>query len=321
MKRATVAMPDVASRTTDPFGPPASPSAATDVALLDGLPQEAQELAITRMLDQSRQWLDRALEATNPAREVAEFKAFIATVAEAAKQKKLSEDIQLDAVEMVRRSERALGVAIRKGQEAGEVARRGQGGGTEIPPGATQPRSDRGMSLPTDFAKESELSGNGGGIYAVTDGVSDEQFESALSEAKEERNLSRANVVRKVTQMQSFREKQETKWEKVELLANSGLTSPQIASEVGMSEAGLRDGARKRGIEFPADRIVGKTRRIDPLEVIEQTVLSLEVTESSLVLADLSEVTAEQAAEWLSRIEKPLRSLKQFQTKLKGISS
>lgn len=29
---------------------------------------------------------------------------------------------------------------------------RGQGGGAEFPPGAAQPRADRGMSLPTDFA-------------------------------------------------------------------------------------------------------------------------------------------------------------------------
>jgi hypothetical protein len=61
------------------------------------------------------------MEATNPARAVADFKAFVATVAEASKQKKLSEDIQSDAVEMVRRAERALGVAIRKGQETGEI--------------------------------------------------------------------------------------------------------------------------------------------------------------------------------------------------------
>lgn len=32
----------------------------------------------------------------------------------------------------------------------------------------------------------------------MTDGVSDEQFETAIDEAKDEGNLSRANVVRKV---------------------------------------------------------------------------------------------------------------------------
>lgn len=151
------------------------------------------------MLDQSRQWLDRVLEATNPAREVSEFKAFAATVAEAAKQKKLSESIQLDAVEMVRRSERALGVAIRKGQEAGDLQSRG----------STAFRGNQ--HVPADRPQESFTSTDeffSGGkertdTYAMTDGVSDAQFEEALSEAKEEGNLSRANVVRKVTSIRA----------------------------------------------------------------------------------------------------------------------
>ena len=135
--------------------PKSTPSA--DVALLDSLPREQQELAVTLMLDQSKQWLDRAMQATNPARAVSDFKAFIATVSEASKQKKLSEGIQLDATEMVRRAERALGVAIREGQEAGTIARRGQGGGTQFPPNANRPRADYEMSLPSEYARKDEL--------------------------------------------------------------------------------------------------------------------------------------------------------------------
>ena len=36
-------------------------------------------------------------------------------------------------------------------------------------------------------------------VYALTDGVSEDEFEDALAEARDEQNLSRANVVRKVT--------------------------------------------------------------------------------------------------------------------------
>ncbi|MBE5512524.1 hypothetical protein [Mycobacteroides abscessus] len=36
-----------------------------------------------------------------------------------------------------------------------------------------------------------------GGIYDLADGVSDEQFEEAITEARAEGNLSRANVARK----------------------------------------------------------------------------------------------------------------------------
>lgn len=166
----------------------------TDVALLDSMNAEAREVAVTSMLDQARQWLERAKESTAPAQDVAEFKAFIATVAEASKQKKLSEAIQLDAVEMVRRSERALGVAIRQGQEVGAIAPRGS---TAFRGNQHTRGEDRepASTSPTDFFSNHQERTE---TYAVTDGVSDEQFESALAEAKEEGNLSRANVVRKV---------------------------------------------------------------------------------------------------------------------------
>ena len=51
---------------------------------------------------------------------------------------------------------------------------------------------------PYDYVSKNEMHGNAAGIAAITDGVSDEQFEEALTEAKSEGNLSRANVVRKL---------------------------------------------------------------------------------------------------------------------------
>lgn len=292
-------------------------TAAVDLTALDTLPKEHQEFAVTQMLDQSRQWLDRAIEATNPAREVSEFKAFVATVAEAARQKKLSEDIQLDALEMVRRSDRALGVAIRQGQFAGEIVRNGQIGGTGRSEPGTRSSAPDDLASPTEFFTNSQERTE---TYALTDGVSDEQFESALAEAKEEGNLSRANVVRKVTQISSYKEQQEEKWERVEVLANSGLTSPQIAREVGMSEGGLRKGAATRGIEFPADHVVGRSRRIKPLEVLERIIAGLEADVSALELVTYTEVTRDQADEWLERLAEPLRAIRKMQAQLKEIS-
>jgi len=48
------------------------------------------------------------------------------------------------------------------------------------------------------FASVAELSGNRNGIYVMADGVSDEQFEVALTAASDEGAPSRANVVRKI---------------------------------------------------------------------------------------------------------------------------
>lgn len=129
---------------------------------------------------------------------IAEAKRKAATIQEIAKQLRMANDMQLHAAEFVRRAERGLGVAIREGQDRGEVARRGQGAAV-IPPGAKRDRRDKDILLPSNLASKSELQGQTGadGIYAMTDGVSDEMFEEALTEAREEGKLSRSNVARK----------------------------------------------------------------------------------------------------------------------------
>ena len=104
----------------------------------------------------------------------------------------LIDDAELSAAEIVRRAERCIGLAIRKGQEEGRIAQRGDIGARGGKVG-----SRRGGHL----GRTSEIFGSrdeGTDTYAMTDGVTDAQFESAISEAKAEGNLSRANVVRKV---------------------------------------------------------------------------------------------------------------------------
>jgi hypothetical protein len=88
----------------------------------------------------------------------------------------------------------ALGVAIRQGQATGEIVKSGDigGGGRGGDKAALTRMSIRNdLGRPVDFAPANELST---GIYPMTDNVTDEQFESALESAKEEGNLSRANV-------------------------------------------------------------------------------------------------------------------------------
>lgn len=146
-----------------------------------------QEMAVSSYLEQARDWLAGAVERTGP-EEIAGAKAQIATAAEATKQLGLSKEIQLDAVEMVRRAEYALGKAIRKGQGEGTVLRRGQ---QVLHLGEDHAR-------PTDFGSPSEVYGNGksGGLIEFAD-TPREHFDAAIAEAKDEGNLSRANVARK----------------------------------------------------------------------------------------------------------------------------
>lgn len=282
--------------------------AQSDVAALGSLDKAAQEVAVTMMLDQARQWLERAKVSTTPAQDVADFKAFISTVAEAAKQKRLSEDIQLDAVEMVRRSDRALGLAIREGQANGSVLTSRDGSGVrDLGPEATK------VSTKVFFASTNERVDT----YALTDNVTEEEFEVSLSIAKEEGNLSRANVVRTVKEVTTPKQEQVDKWEQIADFAARGFTSSQVGKTFDMSEPYLRKLAMQRGIDFHADRIV--TRRIDPLKVLENTVAAIEASAPALDLVTYEDVTPEMAAELLERLAPGIKAIRQLTNALKEI--
>lgn len=287
-----------------------------NMAALDTLDTEAREVAITGMLDQARSWLAHAVESTAPAQDINQFRQFIATAAETAKRLKVSKEIQQDAEVMVRRSERALGQAIRAGQERGEIARRGQGVSAR-PPGAGRDRVDSGMSLPTHLAPSHELSGNGAGIYHLTDGVTDDEFEEAITRAEQERNVSRANVVRKVREVKTGAERQAEKWERIASLAAEGYTRRQIAEITGMSHEGLSAGAKREGITFPADRVVGKTRTIDTNRVISQSVAQLEGLAMALDLINPDDIDPERAQEWSDSLTQSIRALRKAHNQIK----
>ena len=226
---------------------------------------------------------------------------------------------------MVRRSERALGLAIREGQQSGDIRARGErvAIGNRYGTRATADSSSSRTAGPTDFATNAELfgdqrGGGGNGIYAVTDNVTEEEFEMGMSIAKEEGDVSRANVVRNVTKISSFKEDRVDKWEQIADFASRGFTSSQIAKTIGMSEQYLRAQAKALGVNIPADKIAGR-RRIDPLKVLENTVASIEASASALDLVTYEDVTPEMAAELLERLAPGIRAIRHLTNALKEI--
>lgn len=147
--------------------------------------------------ERAKEWLAQAL-AHGEIEQIVELKSQAEAIRVYTAQKQMGHDAELAAAEIVRRAERGIGVAIRRGQEAGGIAKPGDVGGRPRPGvRGSDPGEARGQHLdrPTDFLGRDELSN---AAYPLTDGVSDDQFDSALEEAKAEGNLSRANVVRKV---------------------------------------------------------------------------------------------------------------------------
>ena len=131
--------------------------------------------------------------------------------------------------------------------------------------------------------------------YAVTDDVTDEQFDSALDAAKDEGNLSRANVVRKVRDIKDGTvETRDQRAKKIAELAASGHSTRQIAPLVGIGESAVANIVRDYGIHVPADALVKRTRRIRTPEVIENVIGTLDAATFSLGLINPSEVQGEQ---------------------------
>ena len=176
------------------------------MSALEGLDPASREIAITQLLGQAKQFMEVAMKQPDAPRIMADFKAQIITIAEYAKQKRMSEELQIDATVMVRRSERGLGVAIREGQDRGDVATLSEmksraSAAREVKMGRLDQEIYNSLvekPTPTTFATSVDLSGNGAGIWHMTDEVTDTQFDEALTAAVDERNVSRANVVRKI---------------------------------------------------------------------------------------------------------------------------
>lgn len=175
------------------------PSKDEKLRALSRMDPQQQVEHVTEMLVHSHAGLLVAIAAQDlPG--IVEAKQKAATIQEIVKQKRMGKEMQDHAAEFCLRVERGLGVAIREGQERGEILKR-----REPARRSNQHSHDSGVegqpvytkSRPTDFAKADELSSKRGGIYAMTDGVSDAQFNEAVAEAKAEGNLSRANVARK----------------------------------------------------------------------------------------------------------------------------
>ena len=272
------------------------------VQQVKNLPQAQQEMAVSMYLEQARDRLADALERTGP-EAVASIKAEVATAAEATKQLGLSKEIRDDATEMVRRAEYALGKAIRKGQAEGTVKTRADGGWP----------SHAGV-LATDQTKYSPSDLTGGGqvqheIYAMADGASDEEFEEALTEAREEGNLSRANVKRKV-EGQRGGESRQQRADLIQTLAREGYSSRQMPAKVGVGEQAIKQIARDFDIDIPADRVIGKSHRVNSNRVLSGVTESLSAAAYSLQQIDPLDLDQEQAQEWVDSLTESLSAIR-----------
>jgi hypothetical protein len=293
--------------------------------------------------ERAKTWLTHALE-HGDIDQIVELKSQAEAIRIYTMSKQLGKDAELSAIEIVRRAERGLGMAIRKGQQAGLITSKGT---------ATGPKSDyvrAGKVVHVDGGRTLTSISPGqffqdptdrACTYAVTDNITDDLFEAAIAEAKAEGNLSRANVVRKV---RAKREAQEVKaaamadpdpgtepdssateepkrpakaaerYARIRELAASGHTSVQIAEIVGYAGAdSVRQTARDQGITIPADAVMARVRKtIDSNRVVRETVFALEDLVSGLVLVTFDDLDVSQIGHWTDSLNDSISALRKL---------
>jgi hypothetical protein len=281
--------------------------------------------------ERARAWLREALE-HGEIDQIAEVKSQAEAVRVYTAQKQLGQDAQLAAAEIVRRAERGIGVAIRRGQQDGQIAKRGDRGGRGAPGvHGGNPGDARGDHLgsPAGFFRNGK---ERAGAYAMTDGVSDDDFEDALGQAKSDRDLSRANVVRKIRQRRGTPpapgghvpdpadRSSEAVARRAELIgefAARGLSSGQIGDRLGIADDRVRQVARAHGITIRADAVLGRTRRPDSVRIVREMVHALEGLAMSAGLADPAGLHPAEATEWAASMTRSIRALSKFLRQVK----
>ena len=216
---------------------------------LDSLDDPGSRIILS--IERAKSWLAIALEG-NQIEQLFEMKCQAEAIRIYTMQKALGKDAEIAAAEIVRRADRCIGLAVRKGQAEGRINKHGDQRSDQV--------HEADLRSPKEFFSNH---GENSDTYAMTDGVTDEQFEAAIAAAKAEGNLSRANVVRKVKAAQSVDVIDPTKrWDKLDELAQSGCTSEQIAEKLGVHPETVRKKAREREITIQADVVMRKTHRV-----------------------------------------------------------
>lgn len=287
---------------------------------------------VVQACERAKQWLAEALEHGDIA-QIVELKSQAEAIRIYSMQKQLGKDAELSAAEIVRRAERGIGVAIRRGQEAGEIAGRAAGPASRV----AKQSGDTTLLLPspTDFASPHELSSNGAGIYQMTDDVTDEMFEEGLEAAKAESNLSRANVVRhaRTSKGRTTAEPDATEWipdptdrsveavarrrELIRECAARGYSSRQIAERIGTNESTIRQIARDHGVNITADSVMSRTRRHDSNRIVRETVHALDGLVMGIGLVDFDELDLDEVEDWTISLANSIRALNRLNKRMK----
>lgn len=273
---------------------------------------------VIQACERAKVWLREALD-NGDIDQIVEVKSQAEAVRVYTMQKQLGKDAQLSAQEIVRRAERGIGVAIRKGQAAGIIRKRGDDARTDLD------RETNLVSAKSYFSNGDEWHDT----YVMTDGVSDSEFDNAVTEARTEGNLSRANVIRKISSRKpaagdwipepgdNHGEAPAQRRRLIRAWAERGYSSRQMSEMLSMRSDAIREIAREMGVEIGADAIIGKTRIHDSNRIVRETVHALEGLVMGLDLVSFDDLDPAETGDWAASLTDSTRRLNRFLRQMK----
>lgn len=123
------------------------------------------------------------------------------------------------------------------------------------------------------------------------------------------------------TNVDKSRDATAARWERVAELAATSRTSAQIATEVGLSEEGLRAGCKQRGIVIASDAVMRKKRRTSSTDIVDRIVANSGVSQSTIDLIDFTALDPdpEVLQRWIDALQGSIRSLTTIKKALEGL--
>lgn len=126
---------------------------------------------------------------------------------------------------------------------------------------------------------------------------------TVIAEVRAEMGLGRTDNTRKAI---------EGRRDRLRAMAAEGHSSRQIAADIGLSEERTRLLARELGVEIPADRAIGRSKRHDSNRIIERIVMDAENLTEGVDLVDFADIDRSQLAEWLKSLQQSRDKLGAF---------
>lgn len=104
----------------------------------------------------------------------------------------------------------------------------------------------------------------------------------------------------------------ERRHERIKEMAAEGYSVSQIAADVKLSEQSVRNWGKSAGIDFIANRVMGKPQRHDPNRIVSTIVMDAQHLTGEVDLIDFAALGRSQLPEWIASLNESKRALASF---------